>query len=76
MTSHQLQSALKVSFGGQDASRLSTTYEDFFLGSADEIADLIKKLPRSVQGGLTQLQAQQMVGNLIMVSRLVNTQWC
>lgn len=65
MTSHQLQTALKVSFGGQDASRLSGEYEEFFLSNADDIAELMKKLPRS--GSLTQLQAQQMVSNMILV---------
>ena len=67
MASHQLQTALKVSFGGQDATRLSGEYEDFFLSNADDIAELMKKLCRSTHSSLTHLQAQQMVCNMILV---------
>lgn len=67
LTSNQLVSALKVSLGGRNSSELATEYEEFFLSSADDIADLLKKLPKSTPHSCTHFQAQQMVCSMIQV---------
>lgn len=67
LTSNQLVSALKVSLGGRNSSELSSEYEEFFLNNADDIADLLKKLPKSAPHTCTHFQAQQMVCSMIQV---------
>ena len=67
LTANQISSALKVSLGGQNSCELSNEYEEFFLNSADDITELLKKLPRVSASNLTHLQAQQVVCSMVQV---------
>jgi ATP-dependent Zn protease len=67
LTSNQLVSALKVSLGGRNSSELATEYEEFFINNAEDIADLLKRMPKTASHTCTHFQAQQMVCSMIQV---------
>lgn len=71
LTRGHLDSALSHSFQRSGSEILSKEYEDFFLGSADDITELLKKSQRT--GSTTHLQAQQMVCDMVQVSNSVES---
>ena len=58
----QLDSALTHSLHGRSSENLSQDFEEFFLSSADEVADLLKQTPN-----VTYFKAHQIVCEMVQV---------
>ena len=58
----QLDAALKHSLHGRSSENLSQDFEEFFLSSADEIADLLKQTPN-----VSHFKAHQLVCEMVQV---------
>lgn len=58
----QLDAALKHSLHGRSSENLSQDFEEFFLSSADEIADLLRQTP-----DVSHFKAHQLVCEMVQV---------